>query len=61
MHCSSGLQRKLESVMSDLQRQNDKFKEKIAQLSNKVCSFICVCASSHMVTRECSGGMGAVE
>jgi hypothetical protein len=30
------LQRKLESAVSDVQRQNDKLKEKVAQLSNKV-------------------------
>jgi hypothetical protein len=30
------LQRKLESAVSDAQRQNDKLKEKVTQLSNKV-------------------------
>jgi ABC-type polysaccharide/polyol phosphate transport system ATPase subunit len=30
------LQRKLESAVSDVQRHNDKLKEKVAQLSNKV-------------------------
>jgi hypothetical protein len=37
--CVFCLQRKLESLVSDLQRQTEKFKERITALSNKVRVF----------------------